>query len=86
MSDALSLAEVAFASGYSSVRRFNAAFRGRFGRPPSSFRKPGPRGAPAEPLPITIALGYREPIAWPELLSFFGLIDPVNGNFPIVTP
>ena len=32
---ALPLAEVAFASGFASVRRFNALFRARFGRAPS---------------------------------------------------
>jgi AraC family transcriptional regulator of adaptative response/methylated-DNA-[protein]-cysteine methyltransferase len=35
------LAEIAFAAGFSSVRRFNDAFRATYGRPPSSFRKHG---------------------------------------------
>jgi AraC family transcriptional regulator of adaptative response/methylated-DNA-[protein]-cysteine methyltransferase len=35
------LGEIAFAAGFSSVRRFNDAFRGTYGRPPSSFRKRG---------------------------------------------
>jgi AraC family transcriptional regulator, regulatory protein of adaptative response / methylated-DNA-[protein]-cysteine methyltransferase len=35
------LAEIAFASGFGSVRRFNAAFRATYKRPPSSFRKRG---------------------------------------------
>jgi AraC family transcriptional regulator of adaptative response/methylated-DNA-[protein]-cysteine methyltransferase len=35
------LAEIAFAAGYGSVRRFNDAFRATYGRPPSSFRKRG---------------------------------------------
>jgi AraC family transcriptional regulator of adaptative response/methylated-DNA-[protein]-cysteine methyltransferase len=33
------LAEIAFAAGFGSVRRFNGAFRAIYGRPPSSFRK-----------------------------------------------
>ncbi len=33
------LAEIAFAAGFGSVRRFNDAFRATYGRPPSSFRK-----------------------------------------------
>ena len=33
------LAEVAFASGFGSLRRFNDAFKATYGRPPSSFRK-----------------------------------------------
>jgi AraC family transcriptional regulator of adaptative response / DNA-3-methyladenine glycosylase II len=32
------LAEIAFAAGFGSVRRFNDAFRATYGRPPSSFR------------------------------------------------
>ncbi|MEE8305400.1 MAG: Ada metal-binding domain-containing protein [Candidatus Tectomicrobia bacterium] len=35
----LPLAEVAFASGFGSLRRFNDAFKATYGRPPSSFRK-----------------------------------------------
>ena len=35
------LGEIAFASGFGSVRRFNDAFRATYGRPPSSFRKRG---------------------------------------------
>jgi AraC family transcriptional regulator of adaptative response/methylated-DNA-[protein]-cysteine methyltransferase len=38
---ALPLAEIAFAAGFGSVRRFNHAFRATYGRPPSSFRKRG---------------------------------------------
>jgi AraC family transcriptional regulator of adaptative response / DNA-3-methyladenine glycosylase II len=62
----LSLTQVAFASGFRSVRRFNAAFVSRFGKPPSQFRR-GSDGAAG----LTISLGYREPFAWPVLLSFF---------------
>ena len=36
---AVPLAEIAFAAGYGSVRRFNDAFRSTYGRPPSSFRR-----------------------------------------------
>src|SRR5579884_1932775 len=33
------LSEIAFAAGFGSLRRFNAAFRATYGRPPSSFRR-----------------------------------------------
>ena len=36
---AMPLAEIAFAAGFGSVRRFNDAFRATYNRPPSSFRK-----------------------------------------------
>jgi AraC family transcriptional regulator of adaptative response / DNA-3-methyladenine glycosylase II len=35
------LAEIAFAAGFGSVRRFNDAFRATYHRPPSSFRRRG---------------------------------------------
>jgi AraC family transcriptional regulator, regulatory protein of adaptative response / methylated-DNA-[protein]-cysteine methyltransferase len=35
------LAQIAFAAGFGSVRRFNDAFRATYGRPPSSFRGHG---------------------------------------------
>jgi AraC family transcriptional regulator, regulatory protein of adaptative response / methylated-DNA-[protein]-cysteine methyltransferase len=38
---AMPLAEIAFAAGFGSVRRFNDAFRSTYGRPPSSFRRRG---------------------------------------------
>jgi AraC family transcriptional regulator of adaptative response / DNA-3-methyladenine glycosylase II len=42
---AMPLSEIAFAAGFGSVRRFNDAFRGTYGRPPSAFRVNVPRGA-----------------------------------------
>jgi AraC family transcriptional regulator, regulatory protein of adaptative response / methylated-DNA-[protein]-cysteine methyltransferase len=36
---AMPLSEIAFASGFRSVRRFNEVFRATYGRPPSSFRE-----------------------------------------------
>jgi AraC family transcriptional regulator of adaptative response/methylated-DNA-[protein]-cysteine methyltransferase len=35
----LPLSEIAFASGFRSIRRFNDAFRATYGRAPSSFRR-----------------------------------------------
>ncbi|HXC89269.1 MAG TPA: Ada metal-binding domain-containing protein [Stellaceae bacterium] len=35
------LADIAFAAGFGSVRRFNDAFRAVYGRPPSAFRRGG---------------------------------------------
>nr|WP_245319289.1 helix-turn-helix domain-containing protein [Consotaella salsifontis] len=37
------LAEIAFASGFGSIRRFNDAFQAVYKRAPSSFRRPGSR-------------------------------------------
>ncbi|PXA94162.1 hypothetical protein DMC47_21070 [Nostoc sp. 3335mG] len=50
----LSLTDIAFASGYGSVRRFNEAFRSAFGRAPSALRREG-SADPAAPIMVTIA-------------------------------
>ena len=66
---ALSMADVAFASGFASVRRFNARFSERFGRPPSALRREHRAGwADAG---ITLRLDYRPPLDWDALLAFF---------------
>src|SRR6185436_14843257 len=59
----LAIAEVAFASGFSSLRRFNDAFNGRYGMPPTRLR----RKATADVAVIvagqtsTLQLSYRPP-------------------------
>ncbi|WP_236606537.1 AlkA N-terminal domain-containing protein [Sandaracinus amylolyticus] len=63
----LSLAQVAFASGYGSVRRFNDAFRARFARTPTALR--AGRARESEGV-VTLHLGVRVPFAWSEALAF----------------
>jgi AraC family transcriptional regulator of adaptative response / DNA-3-methyladenine glycosylase II len=69
----LSLSDVAFASGFKSIRRFNSLFRERFGRPPSAVRKTlearREDATDDEPV-IALRLEYRPPLAWPSLLGF----------------
>lgn len=66
----LSLTDVAFASGFKSVRRFNALFLERFGRAPSAIRKTlEARGDAAE---IVLRLDYRPPFDWSSMLAFLG--------------
>jgi len=67
----LPLAQVAFASGFASVRRFNALFQARFGRRPSDVRREHGaerKGGPEDS--ITLRLDYRPPFDWQELTSF----------------
>lgn len=60
---ALPMTEIAFASGYGSVRRFNGALRARYGRAPSSMR--GARAAaPEDAETIALTLHYRPPYDW----------------------
>lgn len=63
----LSAVDIAFASGFGSVRRFNALFRERYGLEPTALRRGPASGAPGH---ITLHLGYRPPLPWPELLEF----------------
>ena len=70
----LSLADVAFAAGFGSVRRFNALFKKTFARAPSDVRRSrlahtGHTGACAGDA-ITLRLDYRPPLAWDSLLAF----------------
>ncbi|HVP68083.1 MAG TPA: AlkA N-terminal domain-containing protein [Anaeromyxobacteraceae bacterium] len=65
----LSLAEVALASGFESVRRFNALFRTRFGRPPSELRREVGRSDAARDA-VELRLDYRPRFDWPALLAF----------------
>jgi AraC family transcriptional regulator of adaptative response / DNA-3-methyladenine glycosylase II len=65
----LPMAEVALASGFNSVRRFNETFQQLFGRPPASLRRIrecGKREAGA----LSVHLAYRPPYDWDAMLSF----------------
>lgn len=63
----LGLTQIALTSGFGSVRRFNAAFAERFGRPPSALRRRLPTGA--TPL-LALRLDTRPPFDWDSLTSF----------------
>ncbi|WNG30396.1 DNA-3-methyladenine glycosylase 2 family protein [Cystobacter fuscus] len=65
---ALPLAEVAFASGFQSVRRFNALFQERFGRPPSELRRASDEAVGSRSL--VLRLDYRPPLDWEQLLLY----------------
>jgi AraC family transcriptional regulator, regulatory protein of adaptative response / DNA-3-methyladenine glycosylase II len=70
----LPVAQVAFASGFSSLRRFDDAFGGRYGMPPSRFRRAtDDAAAVAESTDtFTLRLSYRPPFDWAGLLRFLG--------------
>ena len=67
----LPMAEVALASGFGSVRRFNETFRDLFGRPPATLRrtKDKPRRAADA---LSVRLSYRPPYDWEAMLAFLG--------------
>ena len=69
----LPMAEVALASGFGSVRRFNETFRDLFGRPPSALRRqPRKKGGGVDNSAregVTLRLAYRPPYDWPGMLA-----------------
>jgi AraC family transcriptional regulator of adaptative response / DNA-3-methyladenine glycosylase II len=64
----LSMAQIAFASGFDSIRRFNALFQSHYRLTPSLLRRAPARGTSVESLRLTLA--YRPPFDWPALLRF----------------
>ena len=66
------MTEVAFASGFSSVRRFNDAFTRRYRMPPTRLRRKATDGA----APIVgsetsiLQISYRPPYDWKGVLAF----------------
>ena len=68
----LPITEVAFASGFSSLRRFNDAFNRRYGMPPTRLRKKATEGADTivDGQTSTLQLSYRPPYDWKGVLDF----------------
>ena len=64
----LSQTEIAFASGFGSVRRFNALFKRRYGLSPRSLR-----GARLGTGGVHCQLEFRPPFAWEPLLAYLRL-------------
>jgi AraC family transcriptional regulator of adaptative response / DNA-3-methyladenine glycosylase II len=67
----LPMAEIAFASGFGSIRRFNETFQALFRRAPGTLRRStqadvsaGPRGE------VSLLLRYQPPYDWGEMISF----------------
>ena len=64
----LSVTRVAYASGFRSLRRFNAAFREQYGMPPSGLRRKT-TVPPRSSASLRLTLAYRPPLAWDALLD-----------------
>jgi AraC family transcriptional regulator of adaptative response / DNA-3-methyladenine glycosylase II len=61
------VSEIAFASGFQSVRRFNEAFKTRFHKSPSAFRK---MLAPATTEEFSLRIPIRQPYDWRTVISY----------------
>jgi len=74
----LPVVDVAFASGFGSLRRFNAAFRAHYRLAPTGLRKSAAAklangaggGDEALQQALALDLSYRAPLAWRSLLGF----------------
>ena len=78
------LAEVALASGFGSIRRFNATFNALYQRPPRELRRShgGDRSAADG---ITLTLPYAPPYDWDAMIGFLAAraitgIECIDGN------
>jgi len=70
----LPVAEVALASGFRSLRRFNAAFAGSYRMSPGRLRRDAAAGSGPAATPggvVAITLAFRPPCDVPRLLRFF---------------
>jgi AraC family transcriptional regulator, regulatory protein of adaptative response / DNA-3-methyladenine glycosylase II len=67
----LSMAEVAMAAGFGSVRRFNETFRQLFARPPAALRRtPHGKSAADDAGVVSLTLAYRPPYDWEAMLAY----------------
>jgi AraC family transcriptional regulator, regulatory protein of adaptative response / DNA-3-methyladenine glycosylase II len=64
----LSIARIAFASGFESVRRFNALFQAHYRLTPTGMRRSPPKDLGRDSLRLTLA--YRPPMAWDAMIGF----------------
>ncbi len=76
----LSITDVAFASGFGSIRRFNTLFKEKYKLTPTSFRK---KSAITKINDIVIKIGYKKPYDFANILHFLALraidgIEKVN--------
>src|SRR3981189_1358566 len=80
----LPMAEVALASGFNSVRRFNETFLQMFGRSPATLRRIRDKSR-REAGALSVRLAYRPPYDWDAMLSFLSQraipgVETVSGD------
>ena len=66
----LPMGEVALASGFGSVRRFNETFQQLFDRPPGALRRSRQEESNSATSGITLRLPYRAPYDWAAMIDF----------------
>ncbi len=66
----MTVTAIAYASGFSSLRRFNDAFLKRYGMAPSHLRRASARAVARETDTSVLHLSYRPPYDWKGVLAF----------------
>jgi AraC family transcriptional regulator, regulatory protein of adaptative response / DNA-3-methyladenine glycosylase II len=67
----LPMTEIAFASGFGSIRRFNETFRELFGRSPRELRRAAaPEFSAADSGELVLLLRYHPPYDWQAMIAF----------------
>ena len=64
----MAMADIAFAAGFQSLRRFNDAVRASYGVAPSELRRGRARASSSEP--VTLRLGLRPPFHFAQMLTY----------------
>jgi len=68
----LAMTDIALASGFGSLRRFNDAFRNTYGRAPRDLRR-ARRGEAVTDDALRMRLAYRPPYDWAAIRDFLGV-------------
>src|SRR5204863_1241686 len=68
----LTVTEIAFASGFGSLRRFNALFKQRYRLQPGELRRRMKVNGAVSSDALNFELSYRPPYDWPALSAFLG--------------
>ncbi|MEK6242869.1 MAG: DNA-3-methyladenine glycosylase 2 [Pseudomonadota bacterium] len=82
---ALPVTEIAFASGFGSLRRFNALFKQRYRLQPSQLRRHMRGGVPAGADALHFELSFRPPYDWAAMRAFLSTravagVEAVDGS------
>jgi AraC family transcriptional regulator, regulatory protein of adaptative response / DNA-3-methyladenine glycosylase II len=76
----LPITDIAHASGFGSIRRFNDVFRETYQRSPRELRKIRRNGrSESSGAQITLRLAYRPPYDWSHILAFLAM-DAIRGT------
>jgi AraC family transcriptional regulator of adaptative response / DNA-3-methyladenine glycosylase II len=66
----LPMADIAYAAGFGSVRRFNALFAQRYGMAPTAIRRAAVKTQAGAPDALTLRLAYRPPFHWQRIMHY----------------